>query len=122
MKISEVSKKYSLSEDTLRYYEKIGLIESHRQTNGIRDYSKEDLERLEFVKCMRDAGVSIEVLQKYLTLFAQGPKTAAERKALLINQRQELIAHKELIEKSIAHLDYKIAHYDEFYGLGGKKK
>jgi DNA-binding transcriptional MerR regulator len=122
MRIGEVSEKYGLSEDTLRYYEKIGLLDPTAKVHGIRDYSEKDIERLEFVKCMRDAGVSIEALQKYLELFKKGPETAAERKALLIEQRKELLTHKELIEKSIAHLDYKIAHYDEFYGLGGKKK
>ena len=113
MKIAEVSKQYGMSADTLRYYERIGLLPGvTRNASGVRDYSEQDCARVQFVKCMRGAGVSIEALIEYMQLFEQGEQTAAARKALLEEQR-------ELVEKRIAdmqagldRLNGKIANYE----------
>ena len=114
MKIAEVSKQYGLSADTLRYYERIGLLPGvTRNASGIRDYSEQDCARVQFVKCMRGAGVSIEALIEYMQLFEQGEQTATARKTLLEEQR-------ELVEKRIAdmqagldRLNFKIDNYDK---------
>jgi len=67
MKIAEVSERYDLSSDTLRYYERIGLIQPvNRNGGGIRDYNELDLRRVEFIKCMRSAGLPIETLIEYV--------------------------------------------------------
>ena len=96
MTITEVSKKFDLTQDTLRYYERIGLIPSvNRNKSGIRDYTEEDCRWVEFVKCMRSAGLPIEVLIEYVTLFQQGDETADARKELLIEQRKQLIEKME---------------------------
>ena len=69
MRISEVSKQCDISADTLRYYERIGLLPPvNRSVSGIRDYSDLDVRRVEFIKCMRTAGLPIEVLIKYYGL------------------------------------------------------
>ena len=66
MRIAEVSKQFGISADTLRYYERIGLLSHvHRNESGIRDYGEQDLARIRFVKCMRGANVSIEALIEY---------------------------------------------------------
>ena len=66
MKISEVSEQCGISSDTLRYYERIGLLPPvNRNKSGIRDYSEIDVRRVEFVKCMRRAGLSIDALIEY---------------------------------------------------------
>lgn len=80
MTIKEVSIKYEISADTLRYYERIGLIPTvNRKDNGIRDYTEEDCNWVEFIKCMRSAGISIEALIEYVTLSLQGPSTIAAK-------------------------------------------
>lgn len=113
MTIAEVSKKYELSADTLRYYERVGLIaEVNRNKSGIRDYTDEDCRWVEFIKCMRSAGLPIEVLIDYVTLFQQGDGTIEARKELLVEQRKQLIEKMEDIKKTIERLDYKIARYD----------
>jgi DNA-binding transcriptional MerR regulator len=114
MTITEVSKKYELSADTLRYYERVGLIpEVNRNKNGIRDYREEDCRWVEFIKCMRSAGLPIEVLIEYVTLFQQGDETVEARKDLLIEQRKQLIEKMEDIKKTIERLDYKIERYEQ---------
>lgn len=113
MLIAEVSEKYDLSADTLRYYERIGLIpQVHRNKSGIRDYTEDDCRWVEFIKCMRAAGLPIEVLIDYVAMFQQGDSTVAERKALLIEQRKKLVGKLEAMQETINHLDYKIKRYD----------
>ncbi|MFR7674305.1 MAG: MerR family transcriptional regulator [Clostridia bacterium] len=72
----------------MRFYEKKGLIGPIQRTkSGIRNYSEQDLKRIEFIKCMREADLPIDVLKKYVDLFEQGNKTINERRLLLENQR-----------------------------------
>jgi DNA-binding transcriptional MerR regulator len=113
MTIAEVGKQFGISPDTLRYYEKIGLIPPIKKNNsGIRDYGEADLKWIEFIKCMRSAGLTIEVLLEYVELFRQGEATNAARKDLLIEQRNQLAAKLEELKKTIDKLDYKIEGYE----------
>jgi len=121
MMISEVSEKFVLSQDTLRYYERIGLIPSvNRNKSGIRDYSEEDCKWVEFIKCMRGAGLPIEVLIEYVGLFQQGDTTIEARKELFIEQRKQLITRMVDMNKTLERLDYKIATYEQV--VVGKEK
>lgn len=105
MKINEVSLQFKISQDTLRYYEKIGLLGPILKDKcGNRDYQDKDIQRLKFLKCMREAGLSIQVLQEYIALYNQGDKTREERRNLLISQRDHLIEKKACIQKSIEQL------------------
>lgn len=122
LSISETATRFGLSEDTLRYYEKIGLATSHRRSSGIRYYDDNDCARLEFVKCMRDAGVSLEALVRYMKMMAKGDKTIQARKELLVEQREELRKKKALIEHSLERLDYKINHYEQLMAKGCPNK
>lgn len=113
MTIAEVSREFGLTADTLRYYERIGLLPPvPRSKSGIRDYDDESCRWIEFIKCMRNAGMQIEVLIDYVSLFKQGDKTAGTRKELLIEQRKILAEKLEEISQTIDRLDKKIEHYD----------
>ena len=122
MKIAEVSKQYGLSADTLRYYERIGLLPSvTRNTSGIRDYSDQDCARVQFVKCMRGAGVSIEALIEYMALFEQGDETIEARKTLLEEQRDLVQARIAEMQAGLDRLNYKIDNYEQTI-LAGEQK
>lgn len=113
MNISEVSDKLGLTPDTLRYYEKIGLIPPVTRTaGGVRAYGEDDLNWIDFVVCMRNAGLSIEVLQSYLKLFEQGDATLQERKEILIEQRRVLAEKVRTMQDTVKRLDYKIENYN----------
>lgn len=121
MTIAEVSKKYNLTQDTIRYYERIGLLpEIPRTKSGIRDFDEKSCKWIEFIKCMRAAGMPIEALIEYMNLFKQGKKTIVARKQLLIEQRDVLLKKKEEIKNTIERLDYKIELYNEIEA--GKRK
>jgi DNA-binding transcriptional MerR regulator len=114
MLIAEVSKKYDIPADTLRYYERVGLIPSvHRTLSGIRDYDEQDCGWVDFIKCMRSAGLTIEVLIEYVSLFQQGDKTITARKKLLKEQRRQLKERMADMQKTLERLDYKIANYEK---------
>lgn len=114
MKIAEISEKFDVSQDTLRYYERVGLIPRvNRNKSGIRDYTEEDCKWIEFIKCMRSAGLPIEVLIEYVRLFQQGDETIEARKELFIEQRKQLKTKMEDMKKTLERLDYKIASYEQ---------
>jgi DNA-binding transcriptional MerR regulator len=113
MKIAEVSEQCDISPDTLRYYERIGLIPPvNRTESGIRDYDDIDLRRVEFIKCMRSAGLPIEVLIEYVGLVQQGDLTIEDRKEILIEQRAQLAARMEEMQKTLVLLNHKIEVYE----------
>ncbi len=113
MRITEVSERYGISTDTLRYYERIGLIRPvNRDKNGIRDYNEIDLKRVEFIKCMRSAGLPIEVLIEYVGLVQQGDVTIAARKEILQEQRALLAVRVSEMQKTLDLMDHKISVYE----------
>lgn len=113
MTISEAAKKYELTPDTLRYYERIGLIPAVQRTaSGLRDYDEEACRWVEFIKCMRSAGLPIEVLIEYVQLFRQGDATIAARLELLTEQRRLLQERIQAMQNTLARLDHKIRLYE----------
>ena len=114
MTIAEVSKRYEIPVDTLRYYERIGLIPPVPRTGGgIRDYDEESCRWIELMKCMRAAGVQIEALIEYAALTQQGDNTLEDRRALLVRQREQLTARMADMQASLDRLDYKIDLYTQ---------
>lgn len=114
MKIAEVSRRYDISADTLRYYERVGILRHvPRNESGIRDYDESSCRTVEFVKCMRGAGMSIEALVEYMELFDQGEQTAPQRKALLEREHDRIEARIKELQDALSRLDYKIENYEE---------
>ena len=114
MTIAEVSKTFGLTADTLRYYERIGLIPPvKRSSSGIRDYDEKDCNRVEFIKCMRGVGIPVEMLIEYVAMFRLGKETIAARKALLVEQRQQLADKIVAMQAVLERLDMKIDGYEE---------
>ena len=119
MTIKEVSEKYHISQDTLRYYERMQMIPKvHRTSGGIRDYQAEDLRWVELAICMRSAGLPIEVMIEYLRLFQEGDSTIPARLELLKEQMNVLSLQKAQLEATMERLAYKIEHYEEALQTG----
>ena len=112
MTIKEVSEKYHITQDTLRYYERVGMIpEVTRTSGGIRDYQESDLQWVELALCMRGAGVPIEKLIEYVRLYQMGDETFQARLELLEEQRENLEEQKKQLQAAMDKLDYKISRY-----------
>ncbi|MCF0151432.1 MAG: MerR family transcriptional regulator [Firmicutes bacterium] len=109
MTIKEVCQKYDITADTLRYYEKIGVIpEVTRTAGGIRDYSEEDITWVENALCLRNAGLPVGVIAEYVRLYRMGDETFVQRRDLLVAQREELQKQLEQMEDALKRLDRKI--------------
>lgn len=114
MTITEVSKMFNISADTLRYYERIGLIPAvNRTPGGIRNYTEEDCKWIEYAKCLRNSGVQVEALIEYVELFQKGDSTTAARKQILIDQRDILLEKTLEMQKTLERLTSKIERYEE---------
>ncbi len=112
MTISEVSEKFGITQDTLRYYEKAGIIPRIARTpGGVRDYQPEDLGWIEHVVCRRTAGMPVESLVEYLRLSQQGDDTFSERLELLKEQKENLKMQQRKLQDAMDRLDFKISRY-----------
>lgn len=119
MTIKEVSQKYNISSDTLRYYERVGMIPPVTRTaGGIRDYGESDLGWVELALCMRGAGLPVEAMIEYVKLCQQGDSTIEARMLLLKEQMETLLEQKAQIESTIKRLDFKISRYEEAVKTG----
>ncbi|MCX4809786.1 MerR family transcriptional regulator [Streptomyces sp. NBC_01239] len=112
--IAQVSERTGLSHDTLRYYEKAGLIERvGRSTGNQRRYQAADLAWLEFLLRLRETGMSIADMQRFAALRAAGDVSVADRLAMLRAHRAELADRIRTLRRNAAVLDHKIDHYEQ---------
>lgn len=114
LKIKEVTKLTGLSIDTIRYYERIGIVMPiNRNANGIRDFTQRNVMQLLFAKRMRDAGLSIEALKDYIDLLIEDDdQTIPARKALLNEQADKLASKINHLQETLDYLRQKIDRYE----------
>lgn len=113
MTIKQVCQRYGLTQDTLRYYEKIGVIPPvHRSGSGIRDYDEHDLGWVENAVCLRNAGVPVESIAEYVKLYQAGDETFAARRDLLSHVLADLTEQRSQLDAAIQKLTYKVSRYE----------
>ena len=110
-KIGEISKITNLTIDTLRYYEKEGLITPSRDQNNIRMYSDSDIRWIQFIKKLKQTGMPLKNIKEYSNLRDQGDSTINERLSLLYEQKQRLEQNSKQLEEHILFLNNKIDIY-----------
>lgn len=111
---AEMNERTGVPIDTLRYYEKEGLLQNvARASSGHRRYSNDDVLWVEVLRCLRETGMTIEQLRTYCDLGSQGDHTAPERRRILIE-------HRTLVEQQITErqealrlIDHKLSFYTE---------
>jgi MerR family transcriptional regulator, aldehyde-responsive regulator len=119
MTVKEVSEKYNITQDTLRYYERVGMIpEVTRTSGGIRSYQQKDLDWVELAICMRRAGLPVEVMIEYVQLCKEGESTIPSRLELLQKQREVLHMQREQLDTTLDRLNYKIEKYEKAMDTG----
>ena len=113
MTIKEVSEAYQITTDTLRYYERVGMVPAVTRTaGGIRDYQEADLKWVELAKCMRSAGLPVEAMIQYVRLYQEGDATIPARLQLLVEQKENLLRQRSQIDQTLARLNDKISRYE----------
>jgi DNA-binding transcriptional MerR regulator len=122
MNIKKVSEVTGISADTIRYYERIGLMPRvTRNQSGIRDFTEREIGLLEFVRCFRKAGVSVEALIDYVALLEEGEGTEEARLAILKEQAEKLDARLAELQAARERLAYKIDNYQELISQSERK-
>lgn len=109
--IAEVAERMGMSPHTLRYYERVGLLEVPRDSGGRREYRSDDLNRIRFITCLRATSLPIRQLQRYFDLADAGPHTEAERLTLLKEHRENVLAQLSDMQDALAAIEFKIDIY-----------
>lgn len=110
--IQQVAAKTELSVHTLRYYERIGLMEPiSRATNGHRSYQLKDLEWIVLLKRLRTTGMPIAQMQRFASMMRLGDAGISQRRALLEEHEADLLGQVKELQETLALLKDKIAYY-----------
>ena len=112
--IQDVSKKTGLTAHTLRYYEKEGLITGvERSRGGFRQYTDEDLEALGLVCCLKNTGMSLQEILRFVQLTREGDYTLEERVELLRKHRENVIQRMAEMQKYLDKVTWKLNFFSE---------
>lgn len=119
--IKQVAERVDLTEYTLRYYEKEGLLPSiERDEHGIRQFKENDIEWIRLICCLRDTGMSISKIKDYVDLSIEGDSTIELRRQIILNQKMVTEQKIEEMNKNLDMINKKLKHYNEF--VAGKHR
>lgn len=109
MKIETVANHYQIPASTLRYYEREGLLGPVQRINGIRNYRQTDLDRIDFILCVKRCGMTVKQIKQFIAMYQLGDETVAARLSILQTQLAASEAQRDQLTRSIDHLKTKIA-------------
>ncbi|TDE01610.1 MerR family transcriptional regulator [Jiangella asiatica] len=109
--ISEVAARIGVTVHTLRYYERIGLLDVPRDSAGRRHYTPDDVDRVVFITRLRQTDMPIRDIQRYFELADAGPSTEPDRLELLEKHREAVRVRMEALRIALDVVDFKIAKY-----------
>jgi MerR family transcriptional regulator, aldehyde-responsive regulator len=114
MRIAEAADQCGLNIDTIRYYEKSGLLpEIRRGTDGKRRFTAENIDWLVLLGSLRDTGMSMKVMALFADLYRQGDQTIPERRQILLQHSEQLNRKRQQLDRCEELLSYKLKRYDE---------
>lgn len=122
MKISEVSKLVNIPSATLRYYEQIGLLDNIKKEHGIRNYQQQDIEKINFIICMKKAGFPLDSIVQFVNLAKDKKQGEKRRLEILLKQKDILLQEMKEKEETLNFLNYKIDLYTEKVEKQNKKE
>ena len=112
--IKQISEKTNLTEHTIRYYDREGLIPLITRTkSGIRQFSEDDLEWINLICCLRNSGMPLQEIKEFMQLCLKGKDSLEERRELLIRHRTRIQEQMANLENSLNIVNFKIEHYKE---------
>ncbi|WP_027084472.1 MerR family transcriptional regulator [Cohnella panacarvi] len=111
--INEVARICDLSAHTLRFYDKEGLLPFVSRTpSGIRSFSERDLELIKLICCLKNTGMPIKEIKRYIDMVMKGAETVDERRQMMVDHRKEVLRQIDELKKNVNLIDLKIAFYD----------
>ncbi len=111
--INEVAQKCDLTAHTLRFYDKEGLLPFVSRTpSGIRSFSERDLELIKLICCLKNTGMPIKEIKRYIDMVMEGAVTVETRRQMMVDHRKEVLRQIDELKKNVNLIDLKIAFYD----------
>lgn len=110
--VKDVAKEMNVSEHTLRFWDKEGLLPPvERDKNNVRNFSEQDLQWIFIIKCLRGGGVQLSEIRKYIALCQVGDSTVQERYEIIKDAKQRTLLQIEELNHQLDKLNYKENHY-----------
>ncbi|MBO9597668.1 MAG: MerR family transcriptional regulator [Cohnella sp.] len=114
--INEVARMCDLSAYTLRFYDKEGLLPFVSRTpSGIRSFSERDLELIKLICCLKNTGMPIKEIKRYIDMVMDGAETVEARRQMMVDHRKEVLRQIDELKKNVNLIDLKIAFYDNHH-------
>lgn len=112
--IKKAAELTGLSEHTLRFYDREGLLPLLKRTDsGIRVFSEQDIDWIGLICCLKNSGMAISTIKRFMQLCLKGEETEEQRRALLEEHRAFILSQMEQLNKSLSTVNYKLEHYKE---------
>lgn len=118
--ISEIAEKMGVSVHTIRYYDKEGLLPNVKRINGRRVFEDTDFSWLRVLNCMRNTGMPIKEIRKYMSLCEQGDTTLQERYVMIQAQKRRIEEEILFLEHNLKELKYKEWYYEKALEAGSE--
>jgi DNA-binding transcriptional MerR regulator len=116
--ISEIAEMMNVSTHTLRFYDKEGLLPDVERVNGRRVFSEKDLKWLRVLNCLKNTGMPIKEIRKYIELCRQGDKTLEERYQIILKQKSKIEKQIEFLQYNLKEINYKEWYYQKAIEAG----
>ena len=116
--IGQVSEMFRIPISTLRYYDKEGLFPNMERASGIRRFGETELEALRVIECLKQSGLEIRDIRRFMQWCCEGSKTYPQRRALFQQQRQVVENQIRQLEKTLAMIDFKCWYYETAQAAG----
>ena len=120
--IGQVAEMFRIPISTLRYYDKEGLFPGLERTSGIRQFGETELESLRVIECLKQSGLEIKDIKRFMQWCCEGSKTYPQRKAMFQQQRQVVEHQIRRLEKTLAMIDFKYWYYEQAIQDGNEER
>lgn len=120
--IGQVSEMFRIPISTLRYYDKEGLFPNMERASGIRRFGETELEALRVIECLKQSGLEIRDIRRFMQWCCEGSKTYPQRRALFQQQRQVVENQIRQLEKTLAMIDFKCWYYEQAIRDGNENR
>lgn len=120
--IGQVSEISGLPISTLRYYDKEGLFPDIKRTSGIRKFDEKEIEALRVIECLKKSGLEIKDIKQFMAWCVQGSETYAQRRALFLEQKEQVEAEIERMNRVLDMIKFKCWYYEQAIKDGNEER
>jgi DNA-binding transcriptional MerR regulator len=116
--ISQIAEMMNVSAHTLRFYEKEGLLPDIERVNGRRVFTDKDFAWLRVLNCLKNTGMPIKEIRRYIELCQKGDSTLEERYRIILDQKKAILSQIESLQYNLKEINYKEWYYEKAIEAG----